>query len=135
MDTFKIKHFERDHPGEQYPAVTPLLNAEAASVGKRLASLLTQIHTSEPLSGVNANPETFRPSDLWTTAGIRPADELLLSFDSLRSIDRMRRADVEQYFPDIWYPVSDSLFICDESASWLMFVHHDGYIYVASRKC
>ncbi|MCC6320568.1 MAG: hypothetical protein IT438_03930 [Phycisphaerales bacterium] len=131
MQAFKIKHFERDHPGERYPAVDPLSSAEAASMAERLASLLTRVHSSEPLSGVDANPETFRLSDIWATAGIQPADELLLSFDSLRSIDRMQRGDVEQNFTDVWYPVSDNLFIFDESVAWLMFVHHDGYIYVA----
>lgn len=131
MEAFKIKHFERDHPGEQYPAVDQLPSAEAASFAERLASLLTRVHSSEPLPGVDANPVTFRLSEIWATAAIQPADELLLSFDSLRSIDRMRREDVERNFTDVWYPVSDNLFIFDGFASWLMFVHHDGYIYVA----
>ncbi|MBX3378105.1 MAG: hypothetical protein KF678_14010 [Phycisphaeraceae bacterium] len=130
MQPFKATYFERDHPGERYPAVDPLPSAEVASLAGRLAPLITRVHASEPLPGVDANPETFRLSEVWATAGIHPADELLLSFDAMQSIDAMRREDVERNFSDVWYPVSDNLFIFDGSASWLMFVHHDGFIYV-----
>jgi hypothetical protein len=133
MHGFKIKHFERDHPGERFPAVIALPSREVERLAERCALLAARVYASEPLPTINANSETFRLSEVWANARVSPAEELFLSFDGLRSIDAMRRDDVERHFTDVWYPVSDDLLVFDRSASWLVLIHHDGYVHTASR--
>lgn len=131
MQPFKAKYFERDHPGEQYPRVEPLDAQAVRLFDDGLMPLFKAFDYNHPLPKTDANDKAFHLAEVWKSAGIAPTDNILLSFDAMKSIDRMRRVDVERYFTDVWYPTSDDLYIFDESMSWLMYVHHDGYIYIA----
>lgn len=132
MHAFKLKHFERDHPGERFPAVVALATSEVARLAERCAPLAARLYASEPLPMIIANIASFRLSEVWGKARVSPAEEVLLSFDGLRSMDAMRREDVERYFTDVWYPVSDDMLVLDRSGSWLLLIHHDGYVYAVS---
>lgn len=131
MDAFKAEHYERVHPGVKFPSVVPLARKDAATLAERMATLIARVHSSDPVPALEAQSEAFQLGEAWRVAAILPADEVLVSFDAMRSIDIMRRNDVEQYFADVWYPISDNMYLFDRTTSWLLFVHHDGFIYTA----
>lgn len=129
MQLYKSMHFERDHPGERYPRVVPL-NADAVRLfDDGLAPLFKAIGEDRPRTNVDAGKGELDLAEVWKLVGIAPAHDILLSFDAMKSVDRMRRVDVEHHFSDVWYPTSDDLYIFDDSMSWLMYIHHDGHIF------
>lgn len=133
MQQFKIKNFERDHPGERYPEFVAIERSEVPAFTGGLGFLLQSVHDTTPLSGVDANSDAFDLSHAFESVRVTPQDDVLVSFDAIRSVYSIRRGDLRDFFSDIWYPISDDMFVFDRSLSWLIFVHHDGYVYAASK--
>jgi len=82
---------------------------------------------------MNATADDFGVPEVWKRTAITAGDEVLLSFDAMQTVLQMRRVDVERWFDYIWYPTSDDLYLFDSTMSWLLYVHHDGHLYVVRR--
>ncbi|MBL8885968.1 MAG: hypothetical protein JNK16_04840, partial [Phycisphaerales bacterium] len=62
-------------------------------------------------------------------AEIRHAKTMVFSDDGLQTLWAMEAGNFLSHFYDIWYPISDDLYVTDSSGSWLILVSHDGVIY------
>jgi hypothetical protein len=130
MQSYKVRHFENHNPGKRFPDFRSVSPEEANTYRTAINHLTKPILHPALLDDVNALDDDFDLLDVWKKGQIVPADDLLLSFDVLGSVDEMHRKDLERCFGDIWYPTSDDLFVFDRSAEWALFVDHDGNIYV-----
>ena len=44
--------------------------------------------------------------------------------------DKMSFLNFSKYFEYIWYPAIDDILICDNKVSFIIFIRHDGLIYI-----
>ncbi len=144
MQTFKIRHFERDHPGCSFPWFQSLSPAEAQDLRARLAGRVGLPSTVDLLELVErldeladeipcTNPEQgpLDVSAVLHAQGIRPLSEVYVNWHRYDDIDRMRLADLARNFDDVWYPSSDDLDILDETLTWILSVSHEGTVKLA----
>jgi len=129
MQAFKIQYFEQDNPEQKFPHIRLCSDDEGADFRRHLDFAYRRVFSAESLPELNANTDEFQLADVWQSAGITPEDDILITFDAFKCVESMRRNDLESIFGDIWYPVSDDLLLFDRSKTWLVYVHHDGYVY------
>jgi hypothetical protein len=140
MQLFKIDNFKRSHSREAFPVFHHLSDEEISVIRSRLKksfgsetdsgkSLLMTIHSrAVSIPQHNALDDDFNLANAIADAGIEPASDVFISWDSLHDIDRFQFNDCVRYFDDLWYPSSDDIELFDETGHWVMLVAHDGYI-------
>ena len=139
MEKFKIEHFKRENPSNEFPAFKTLTPEEARDVyesvlkamgwdvsPERLVKMIYERGTL--VRGVNATEDGFDLESIFDDLGIHPCEKVYLNWYRFDEIDEMSFADVDKYFDDIWYPGPDDMDIFDESFSWIVSVSHEGYV-------
>lgn len=131
---FKVERFEEERPGKRFPNIRAIPPGEAAALSQKISPLVRSKPTMTMMLTLDPSPDTFSLKDVWAAAKVTPLDTLYLSFDPLpldpsRTIDRMRRVDVEEFFSYIWYAGTDDLYLFDDSALWLVYINRGGCIF------
>jgi hypothetical protein len=143
MRKYKIDDFTEDHPSSNFPAHEELSSHSAAKVREILAKklkiepppdlidLVKTVHLRGVIiESLNADADGFDLSEAFAKADIAPPEMVLLNWYRFDEIDKMRFADLREYFWDIWYPAADDLDICAENLEWILSIVHDGVIKV-----
>lgn len=141
MDTFKIEHFEREHPGIEFPWFRELKLHETAEIRDRLSQRiglpagLDNLELTRSVSRLcsgceskNAESQLFNLMNLTKDLGITPQGKVYVNWYRYDKIDQMAFEDLVRYFDDIWYPSSDDIELFDDSLSWIVAVSHYGNV-------
>lgn len=144
MDMVRLVNFKSAHPNEHFPSFRELeamhakkirdslvLSFGVAQAENSLALVLELDSLAETLDGVDAESRTFDLQATLQNAGIRPQPHVLLTWDRFDKFDQMLTDDVVAVFSSIWYPSSDDLSICDDTAEWILSITHYGAVKVA----
>lgn len=147
MEKFKIDNFVRENPSCVFPDVLTLTQDETLSIRSRLIDILKLDPTvdslklinflwgkSSAINSINAEEEDFNFFELIRLAGINPKQSVLVNWDRMETIDRIRLDDFCKYFSDIWYPSSDDIEVFDDSLTWMILIEHSGDIRFAQLK-
>ncbi len=139
MENFKIEHFKRNNPADDFPAFNSLTFDKIQLIYDKLLKaiggyfspdqLVKKINELETLvKNVNANNEDFLLKSLLCEINIHPQQKVYVNWYRFDNIDELYFADLNMYFSDIWYPSSDDIDIFDSTFSWLLSISHDGTI-------
>ncbi len=125
---FKRQHFERDNPGQMFPAYVTLNESACKAVRDRVSPFASMKQAITIASGLDEADIPIEPA--LTAAGVHPGLDILFSLDGYDTLMRMGRDDFFSHFYHLWYPVSDDMCLCDDSAEWVVFVSHIGEMYL-----
>lgn len=141
MEKFKIDNFVRENPSCVFPDVLTLTQDETLSIRSKLIDILKLDRTidslklinflweqSSAINSINAEEEDFNFFEVIRLVGVQPEQSILVNWDRMETIDRIRLDDFCKYFSDIWYPSSDDIEVFDNSLTWMILVEHSGNI-------
>ncbi|TDQ12029.1 hypothetical protein [Pedobacter metabolipauper] len=135
MDDFKISLFESEYK-KPFPVYRILDDASCRQLVNQLSSKynLNVLNIDEELmlkqslyADSNAT-EDFRLIRVLNSIGINPLSEVFINWYRFKRIDRFDLKDLDKYFDDIWFPVSDDIDLFDASLDWILSIRHDGCI-------
>lgn len=140
MDHFKIEKFREDYPEREFPSFRLLSESEMYLIRERLARKLG-CSSADPLvlfnefekrlgliEGIDADDKSFSLSSEISRLRVHPQEQIYLHWYRENKIEEMAFADMDAFFPNIWYPGPDDLSIYDSSLDWILTIHHDGVI-------
>lgn len=139
MEKFKIVHFEKENPGENFPFFIHLSNEEARGLFEKLQNKIGGSLTPQELSleirerssylvGENAEKDDFSVKRVVSRIGVKIRRYIYINWYLFDNIDKMDFSDFNQFFDDIWYPGADDVDIFDNTTDWLVSINHDGSI-------
>lgn len=141
MDSIKLEHFQRSHPGLSFPPVHELGDRETEALRARLVracGLPTSASAIEltnwiaenatQISRADASSASFNVQRLLTDLGIRSEPYVFLNWYRFDKIDKLALVDLTRYFSDIWYPASDDIEIFDSTCDWMLAIAHTGSV-------
>ena len=141
MESFKIKHFEKENPGLSFPWFRTLKEVETLTIRQHLAGVLSLPTDVTPLVltqciadrsvthlGFNAEADDFNIEVLLHRLEITPASTIYINWYRFDRIDEMRFEDITRYFDYLWYPGPDDIDFFDFTASWVLSIDHDGRV-------
>ncbi|MEN6450107.1 MAG: hypothetical protein ABFC96_06425 [Thermoguttaceae bacterium] len=141
MDAIKIRYFEEENPGKEFPwfhsadesntrqlrdALAIAFDAPAALTPLELCTFLnSRMHDVDE---VNAESCGFELRDVLRRLGISALPEIFINWYRFDDIDRMKLDDLADCFQSIWYPSSDDIDVFDSTLSWIVSVTHYGSV-------
>jgi len=139
MEEFKIVHFEKEKPGENFPFFIHLSNEEARVLFEKLQNKIGGSLTPQELSleirerssyleGENAEKNDFSIKMVFDSIGVKTRINIYINWYLFDNIDKIHFSDFNQFFDDIWYPGADDIDIFDNTTDWLVSINHDGSI-------
>ncbi len=143
MENFKLENFRREYPNIEFPKFSTLDDKEIFSLqcklfrklrltDKDLLKLTKIIDSMTSIVGhTDVNNDNFDLLTLLSNKNIRPNELVYLNWYRYDQIDKMKLTDLDKYFYDIWYPISDDIDIFDDSCSWVLSVRHYGILSLA----
>jgi hypothetical protein len=145
MEHLKIEHFQAERPGQPFPRFASLNRDAIDGLRAVLIARFSLTPGDGPwwllkhiraravlLDGVNTEDDGFDLAYILHRCGVAAGDEAYINWYGLsKGVDRFRLADLAVYFADVWYPASDDIEIFDDSCSWVLFVDHGSYVWLA----
>ncbi len=140
MEEFKVKHFRSAYPDKQFPKYFTVEQQELLVLQKKLfnsfldedsslESLMETINSSATIiDAVNALDDDFNLLEFFLKQNIEYKEIVFLNWYRFDDIDKIKTADLNNHFSDIWYPSSDDIDLFDESFSWMVSIRHDGVL-------
>jgi len=142
MKDYKIKDFQTDHPGKNFPEYQHIEGDELERIQQSAFAKLALPTTSAGVSelvktidsrsqiipAVNADVDGFILSQVLENLGLAASEYVFVNWHRFDDIDRLRLQDLSDYFWDIWYPGADDIDVFPENLSWILSVAHDGYL-------
>ena len=151
MESFKIDHFKKENPLEEFPKFNTLNpnNAEKLykNIYERMSKGIVGGVTNDTLAKIidgygvlltvfNAKEEGFLLENVFRNIKIFPNEKIYINWYLFDDVDEMRLVDLNNYFDDIWYPGSDDIDIFDSTFSWVLSISHEGYVkYLNINRC
>ena len=151
MESFKIDHFKKENPLEEFPKFNTLNpnNAEKLykNIYERMSKGIVGGVTNDTLAKIidgygvlltvfNAKEEGFLLENVFRNIKIFPNEKIYINWYLFDDVDEMRFVDLNNYFYDIWYPGSDDIDIFDSTFSWVLSISHEGYVkYLNINRC
>lgn len=141
MEDFKIDLFEEENE-ISFPKYITLKEVECIEIADKISNKykfqsllleneLSKIQIYYDLQDVNVN---FQLIEFLNKVSIKSNSKIYLNWYKFKEIDLMSLIDVNNYFYDIWYPISDDLDLFDESLDWMISIRHDGSIYYFNKQ-
>jgi len=136
MEDFKINFFKNEHKRE-FPCYTHLSKKECSIITERLLekynlpdinALLERIYANEGFLFFIETESEFQFIEVLKNLSIEPLENVYINWYKFDNIDIIKLLDLNNYFFDIWFPISDDIDIFDESLSWIISVRHDGNV-------
>ena len=142
MESFKIEHFQKENPNEQFPYHRHLSDSEESALREKLFEKFGLNAASSPMDMFDAidliardvgdaNPDDFSLLEIIKTQEIECEENVFVSWYRFDDIDEFHLKELSKYFDDIWYPSSDDIEIFDRTCSWLISVRHDGAVFLS----
>ena len=141
IEDFKLERFREDHPGSKFPSVESLPESKRRQLKQELALRLGLPRETEALEVVKRLHESFvAPSSYDATEAafnlrslvkdldLETPENVYINWDQFDHVDKIRFADLADYFVYIWYSVSDDIEIFDDTLRWAIAVRHDGAV-------
>lgn len=141
MEQIKLDNFSNEYPGRDFPKYTSLSKSACSDIAQSIREKFALENATDGLMLVKAIDALAKPCEvashvgedfdlnaLLNVCGIDAADVVYINWHRYDKIDRLRRCDLVGHFYDIWYPDVDDIDVFDDSLSWILSVHHDGYI-------
>lgn len=138
MDKFKITLFENEF-GRSFPSYKELPKEECQFLLKSVCktyriietNFATQLDSVQSFySDSNAVDEDFKLKNTLFNLGISFNSTLFVNWFRFERIDAFYIDDLDEYFNNIWFHVADDIDLFDESLTWIVSIHHEGYISV-----
>ena len=136
-----MERFREDHPGSEFPSVQSLSESKRRQLNQELAvklglpgeteaiDVVKRLHESfETPSSYNATDQAFKLRSLVKDLDIETAENVYINWDQFDHVDKIRFADLADYFVYIWYSVSDDIEIFDDTLRWAIVIRHDGAV-------
>ena len=141
MNPAKIRNFENEHLGRQFPWFQNLNAFETRQIRETLVRAFGAQEVNAPVdlvtflddkahvvNEVNADADSFSLLDILRRLGISPQPEIFINWYRFDQIDRMKLDDLADFFQNIWYPSADDVDIFDSTLSWIVSVTHSGTV-------
>jgi hypothetical protein len=141
MNAAKIKNFEMEHPGTQFPWFHSLDLNETKQVlddlkstfgvpeSKTTLELVVLLDSmAEDIAEFNAESDTFELRGVLYHLGISPLPRVFINWYRFDQIDVMNLDALAEWFDDIWYPSADDIDVFDSTYSWIISISHSGNI-------
>jgi len=142
MHTERIGIFKKENPGKDFPKFVEVSAEECKRISAMLSQkflkdtysgldLLSQlIKKSKRQSNVDATLESFSLLSVLKENGISVSEDGYVDYYRLDRMLRMRMQDIDSYFPYLFYPSADDIQIFDTTLSWMIFIAHDGEVFI-----
>ena len=136
MEEFKIEIFE-DKTGMKFPEFYTLskyecefyyykfCNAFKYTKDSNEFSIFEYIQNTEIVFPCNASSDEFSLSLLMEKTN----EYLYVVWDEFQTIDRFMFDDINNYFTDIWYSITDDILLFDKNLKIIFLIRHDGVIF------
>lgn len=83
------------------------------------------------ISDINAEDDGFQFCKLFTHLNVSPPLDINIIWDIKDNyMDSIPLTVFSQYFDDIWYPGADDIILYNQAYQYLIFIRHDGCIFV-----
>jgi hypothetical protein len=141
IEDFKLERFREDHPGSEFPSLQSLSESKRRQLKQELAirlglpretdalDIVKRLHESfEAPSSYDATDAAFNLRSLVKDLDLETPENVYINWDRFDRVDRIRFADLADYFVYIWYSVSDDIEIFDDTLRWAIVVRHDGAV-------
>lgn len=141
MDKIKIENFYAGNSGDDFPEYVSLSKNACSEITQSLRKKLVLENVTDGLALVRAIDalehicdevprvnEAFRLCALLNACEISASNIVYINWYRFDNIDKLKLADLDEHFFDIWYPDVDDIDIFDDSLDWILSVRHDGCV-------
>ena len=142
MDSNKIELFQRTYNQEKkFPPFKTLSKEEVNKEYRKFKSKTRYDNSRNSLinyfekngnyiNGQNALDENLNLVKFLNAYHIPMEKYVYLVWGDFESIDKMLFTDFVYYFDDIWFPIAENLAFYFKSFKYIIFIHHEGFIYI-----
>ncbi|MDB5156581.1 MAG: hypothetical protein JWR50_1288 [Mucilaginibacter sp.] len=137
MDEFKKELFEKEHLAN-FPKYETLNNSESQKILDDLSKKynIDSSNFAKELAGRQSSYDSLHNDSLdgfelrvtLANIGIEPLNQIFINWNNFEDLDVFDTDDLDKYFNDIWFPVSDDINLFDKSMNWILSISHYGAI-------
>jgi hypothetical protein len=138
----RMELYKRENPNVIFPDFQEIPSEECKSLSLEISKkflneafsgldLLTQLFKKAVrIENVNAASECFSLIETLQKQEITFTETGYIDWYRLDRTTKMRIQDISSCFEYLYFPSADDIQIFDSSISWLMFIEHDGEVYI-----
>ena len=137
MDEFKKELFEKEH-SVNFPKYKTLNNFESQKILDDLSKKynIDASNFAKELVGRQSSYDSLYNDSLdgfelrvtLANIGIEPFNQIFINWNKFEVLDVFDTDDLDKYFDDIWFPVSDDIDLFDKSMDWILSISHYGTV-------